>query len=74
MTIRELRMLTGLSQHKFAEKYHISYRNIQNWEQGARQAPDYVCHLLERIIKEVDYQEANRYDELCKNQDHNKGV
>lgn len=55
MTIRELRQITGLSQHKFAEKYHISYRNIQNWEQGKRACPDWVCYLLERVITEVDY-------------------
>ena len=57
MTIKELRSKTGLSQHKFGEKYHISFKNIQNWEQGQRKCPDYVIYLLNRIITEIDYKD-----------------
>ncbi len=55
--MQELRHLTGLSQHKFAEKYHISFRSVQNWEQGIRKPPEHVTYLLERVIKEVDYKQ-----------------
>ncbi len=56
-TIKELRAITGLSQRQFAEKYHINYRNIQNWEQGTRSVPEYVVYMLERLITEIDYKE-----------------
>lgn len=60
MTILELRQMTGLSQHKFAEKYHINFRNIQNWEQGVRKTPEYVIYLLYRVITEIDYKEYHK--------------
>ena len=51
MTILELRKLTGLSQRKFADKYHLGIRNVQNWEQGVRKPPTYVLYLLEKLIE-----------------------
>lgn len=54
-SIKELREITGLSQRQFAEKYHINYRNIQNWEQGNRKVPEHVNYMLGRLIIEVDY-------------------
>lgn len=47
LTIKEIRALTGLSQMKFGEKYHIPYRTIQNWEVGLRECPEYVVEFLE---------------------------
>lgn len=52
MTIREIRAMTGLSAQKFGDKYDIPMRTIQNWEGGQRKAPEYVCKLLERVVKE----------------------
>jgi DNA-binding transcriptional regulator YiaG len=57
MSILELRQMTGLSQRKFADKYQINFRNIQNWEQGVSKPPAYVLHMLYRLITEVDYKE-----------------
>ena len=57
MTIKELRKLTGLSQSKFAEKYHLNKYSLQEWEQGRRKTPEFLLYLLERIITEVDYKE-----------------
>ena len=59
MTIKEIRAITGLSQAKFAEKYNIPRRNIENWEcdknkPNYRPCPEYVLQMLERIVKE-DY-------------------
>ena len=51
MTIKEIRELTGLSQAKFAEKYHIPKRSIENWESETRQCPIYVVELLEYRVK-----------------------
>lgn len=56
MTIKEIRELTGLSQAKFAEKYHIPKRSIENWESETRQCPIYVVELLEYRVKH-EYEE-----------------
>ena len=39
LSIVELRKKTGLSQSKFAEKYHIKLNTLTQWEQGLRKAP-----------------------------------
>lgn len=50
-TIKELRESLGLSQSKFAEKFYLSVRTLQNWEQGYRETPEYVIKLIEKIIE-----------------------
>lgn len=52
MEVKELRMLSGLSQQAFSEKYGIPKRSIENWEGGKRNPPEYVINLLERVVKE----------------------
>lgn len=52
MNIKELRTLTGLSQAKFAEKYHISVRTLQGWEAERRTPPPHVLANLERLVRE----------------------
>ena len=55
--IQENRMLairrrSGLSQAKFADKYGIPKRSIENWESGQRECPEYVLSLLDRVVSE----------------------
>lgn len=57
MSIKELRSITGLSQSKFALKYHIHLTNLHNWEQGVCKTPETTLYLLERLITEVDYKD-----------------
>lgn len=52
MSIRELRLQLGDTQSEFAERYHIPFRTIQNWETGLRKPPEYMIELLEKRIKE----------------------
>ena len=54
MTITEIRALSGLNKTKFAERYGIPYRTLQDWEAGKRKPPSYVLPLLERAVK-MDY-------------------
>jgi putative transcriptional regulator len=51
MTILELRQKTGLSQSKFAKRFHLNVRTVQTWEQGTRKTPDYVIWLITRVIE-----------------------
>ena len=46
MTIKDIRTATGLSQARFAERFHIPTRTIENWESGIRKPPVYVIYLL----------------------------
>lgn len=52
MTIKEIRALTGLSQPKFCQKYHIPLNTFTRWEQGKREPPDYLVELLEFRVRE----------------------
>lgn len=52
MEVKELRMLSGLSQQAFSDKYKIPKRSIENWEGGKRNPPEYVISLLERVVRE----------------------
>lgn len=51
MEIKKIRELTGLNKTQFAEKYHIPFRSIQNWELGIRECPEYVLELLEFKVR-----------------------
>ena len=42
MDIREMRNRLGETQSEFAERYHIPFRTIQNWEAGVRVPPAYI--------------------------------
>lgn len=54
MNIKDLRKITGLTQGRFGEKYHIPVRTLQHWENGDRQPMECIEYLLERVIVE-DY-------------------
>lgn len=51
MTIKDMRLKTGLSQAKFAKLFDIPVANIQKWEQGISNPPEYVISMMERILK-----------------------
>ncbi len=54
-TIKELRTMTGLTQAKFAEKYHIPLQTVKQWESSKdssshRTPPAYTFRLLEQAV------------------------
>ena len=49
---RKIVAKTGLSLAKFAERYEIPRRSVENWSGGQRTAPDYVIKLLARVVAE----------------------
>lgn len=49
--LKELRKELGLSQAKFAEKFGIPLRTIQDWEYGKREVRSYIVNMLYRIIE-----------------------
>lgn len=40
-----------MTQQAFAEYFEIPKRNIENWESGARKAPEYLVKLIEYKLK-----------------------
>ena len=55
LSIKEIRELTGLSQSKFAKKYHLSPSTLKKWEQGQRPTPIWYLWLLNENIKYEGY-------------------
>ena len=51
MNIVEIRKKTGLSQSKFAARFGIPVRTLQQWEQGRSAPPDYVVRMAAYIIE-----------------------
>ena len=51
MDVREMRTRLGETQSEFAERYHIPFRTIQNWEAGVRVPPAYITKLLEDHVR-----------------------
>lgn len=50
LTICDIRQHTGLSQAKFAIRFCIPRRSIEDWESGARKCPDYLRLLLAQAV------------------------
>ena len=51
MDIKEIRILTGMSQSKFGGYLNIPMRTIQDWENERRKPPVYVVELIEYKIR-----------------------
>lgn len=49
--LKELRKKLGLSQAKFAEKFGIPIRTIQDWEYGKREVRSYIVDMIHKIIE-----------------------
>jgi len=55
-SISQIRKLSGLTQVKFAEKYHIPINTLKGWESNIeskryRKCPEYILYLLEIAVK-----------------------
>ena len=62
--IRKLRRATGLSQRKFAKKYNIPCRTIENWEEGKNEPPEYVLELLCRCVEYDELKEWHEWQDV----------
>ena len=51
MTIKEIRKKLNMSQSEFANYLEIPIVNIQHWEQGVSNPPEYVLRLINRLLK-----------------------
>lgn len=54
MNIKTLRSKLGYTQTEFSKRYNISFRTIQNWENGVRIPPKYIINFLnEKVNKDL---------------------
>ena len=51
LSVKKIRLLTGLSQSDFCEKYKIPLPSLRKWEQEERKCPSYLLDLLEFKVK-----------------------
>nr|DAF27364.1 MAG TPA: regulatory protein [Caudoviricetes sp.] len=49
--LKELREKLKLSQVKFAEKFSVPVRTIQDWESGRREMRNYIIEMMYRIVE-----------------------
>ncbi len=46
MTVKELRIVSGMSLKQFSDYFGIPYRTVQNWDAEIRNCPDYLVELM----------------------------
>ena len=63
MTIKELRKRTGLSQSKFAERFYLSMRTLQRWEQNQNEPQEAIVYMINRILDLEDQMEEQKQQE-----------
>jgi putative transcriptional regulator len=63
LTIRELRAKTGLTQAEFAKKFKINLRTLQSYESGARNTPQEIIYMVEKIINLEDKMSSSQSNE-----------
>ena len=47
MTVKELRIKSGMTQKAFAEYFGIPKRTLEDWEGGKRMCADYLLDLMQ---------------------------
>ena len=49
--IKQLRKKIGLAQSKFAARFGVPVRTLQQWEQGQSAPPEYVVRMMAYILQ-----------------------
>ena len=53
MTLKEARLVAGLTQQAMSDLLEIPKRTIEEWEAGRRKCPPYVERLVIKELKEI---------------------
>lgn len=49
LTVKDIRVRTGLSQASFAQRHLLPRRTVENWESGVNTCPEYTKLLLAKV-------------------------
>lgn len=60
MTIKDARLLAGITQRQMSDRLDIPVRSIENWEAGDRKPPAYVEKLIIDKLLQLAEQKAER--------------
>ena len=60
MTLKELRLASGMKRKEFAEYFEINYRTVQKWELDSsspesRKCPEYLLKLMKYKLEKEGY-------------------
>ena len=58
MTLKEARLLAGLTQQQMSDLFEIPKRSIENWEAGDRKPPAYVEKLIVDKLQQISYNKS----------------
>ena len=73
MTIKEIRMQTGLSRKEFCERFSIPLRTMEEWEAGRRKPPEYIPRMLAYYVQ-ILYKEQKKDNKIIIDPDGRKIV
>lgn len=65
MSVKELRLQTGLSQSKFANMFDIPVATLKDWEQERRNPPGYVINMMTTILEYRGMLTNDQYITAC---------
>lgn len=65
MSIKELRLQTGLSQSKFAGMFDVPVATLKDWEQERRNPPGYVVAMMKTILEYKGMIVEETYIDAC---------
>ena len=51
MDIRKIREKLNMSQSQFANKFHLSVKTLQRWEQGQTKVPESIYYMINKIYE-----------------------
>ncbi|SEF91372.1 helix-turn-helix domain-containing protein [Lachnospira multipara] len=51
MDIRKIREELNMSQSQFANKFHLSVKTLQRWEQGKTKVPESIYYMINKIYE-----------------------
>ena len=54
-SVKELRILSGMTRQQFTDYFNIPYRTLQDWELENRSCPPYVIELIAYKLKKEGY-------------------
>lgn len=73
MTIKEIRIQTGLSRKEFCERFSIPLRTMEEWEAGRRNPPEYIPRMLAYYVQML-YKEQKKDNKIIMDPDGRKIV
>lgn len=60
LTIKQARLVAGLTQKQMSDTFDIPLRTIESWESGVRKPPKYVERLIVEKLTQITKEKAEQ--------------